>query len=136
MWFIILLIILVVSIFLEALISLPLLLILVIAQSSFDDLLTSAAFAFCAGILMDITKVRILGLTSLFLLAISLIVQLYKKRFREESIFFLFIITFLAVHIYHWLFVKEGLFFPLEALLSSLLVILLTGLLYSFKPKS
>lgn len=134
MWYLILFIIVLAAYLLEAVFSLPFLLIFVVAQSSFDDIKTASIFAFLAGVLSDIGNVRPLGTGALLFLIISLVVQIYRRRFQEESVGFLFIATLLFVHIYFWIFDKGSIIYPIPAFVGAILVIVITGILFWLKP--
>ena len=135
MWYFILLLVSLIAFFCESLFILPLLLIAVISISSFETINKAALFAFWAGLLSDIGSGEVLGQHALFFLVVSLLIKLYQHRFRQENAAFLFIFTFLVVHIFIWLFIKTGTFFPVKGLLSGVLVIFLTGFLYSVKTR-
>lgn len=135
MWYFILLLTLIIAYFAKALFLLPFLLIAVIAVSSFETINKTALFSFLAGLLADVGSGTILGQQAVFFLLVSLLIKLYQRRFRQESAPFIFIFTFLMVHLYYWLFVKTSYFLLLEGLLSGVLVIFFTGFLYSVKQK-
>lgn len=135
MWYLILTIIFFIIFLLEAVIPLSLFLIFIIAQASFDNVKNCAIFAFIAGLLTDIANVRPLGVTAIFFLIISLLIQLYRRKFQEESIGFLVIAAFIATQIYFWIFDRSKIIFIWEGIAGGLLVVLTTALLYAFKPK-
>jgi len=135
MWYLTLLLIILVAYLLEAIIPLSLLLVLVIAQAFFDDLKNASLFAFVGGILTDIALVRPLGQTALFFLVVSLVIQLYRRRFREENVWVLIAATIIISHIYQWLFIGGGMFIIVEATINAILVILAMAFLYLLKPQ-
>lgn len=134
MFYFILIIILLVYV-LEAIVMLPLLLLFTIAHASVDDIRVTSSYAFIAGILMDIGSARPLGTSSIFLLIISFLVQLYRHRFREESISFLFASGFIGIHFFSWIFIRNRIFLPLEGILGGIIVIVFVGLLYLRLPR-
>lgn len=136
MWYFTLSIIILLIFFLEAIISLPLLLLFIIAESSLDEIKTTAVFAFTSGVLMDIGSSRPLGTSSLFLLVISFLIQLYRRRFREESVNFLFIAGFVGTHIFFWVFRAEGIFYFIQGLLSGVIAIVMVGILHILKHRA
>lgn len=135
MWYLILTVIVLLLYFLEAVIFLPLLLLFTIANASLDNLRVAAVFAFISGILMDIGSGRPLGVSSLFLIVISFLVQLYRRRFREESLAFLFIAGFVVTNIFSWVFLRDHGLYVIAGLFSGIIVILFVGLLDLIIPK-
>lgn len=135
MWYLILTVIVLLLYFLEAIIFLPLLLLFTIANASLDNLRAAAVFAFISGMLMDIGSSRPLGVSSLFLVVISFLVQLYRRRFREESLGFLLIAGFVGTNIFSWVFLRNHSFYIIQGVFSGIIVILFVGLLDLIMPK-
>lgn len=121
---------------LESVVSLPFLLIMVIAQASFDEIIPSSIMALIIGLLLDIGNSRPLGQTAIFFLIVSFLIELYRKRFSEESLGFLFVFSFIIINIYLWFFLGGKILFFVPSILGAILVIVVTSILYSIKPKS
>lgn len=135
MWKLTILLTIIIAFLLEPLLVLPLLLLVVIAVSSFNDPKTGAFVSVISGLLSDIGMGRPLGLTVIFFLIISFIIVLYKRTVKQESLTFLFLSAFIAVNLYLIIFKRTGFFFPVAALVSSIIVVIITVVLYSVKPK-
>lgn len=136
MWYLILSLVALILYLLESVVSLPFLLIMVIAQASFDEIRPSSIFAFAAGLLVAVGSGRLFGGISIYFLVVSLLIQIYRKRFSEENIGFLFVFSFIITNVYLWFFIGGKILFLIESVLSSILVIVLTSILYSLKSKS
>lgn len=135
MWYLILTIIYLLAYLLEAVIPLPLILVFLIAQASFDRIKPTAVFSLFGGLLTDLVLVRPLGTTSLFFLLTTLLIQAYRRKFREESLSFLFIFTVIITGLYFWLFANWQLFFIVKSLICAVLAVFATAILYNLHEK-
>ncbi len=136
MWFLFLGFLILFFYLLEVVIPLPFLLLLVISQTSFDQPKTSALSAFLIGLLLDLGNSRWLGVTALFCLLVSLLFKLYRRKFNEESLGFLFIFAFVTVNVYLRIFQANKFIFPIEGLIGAVFTLTLTSLLYSLWKKT
>ncbi len=134
-WYILLIIIIILLELLEVLIPLPLLLIAVISIASFESTKTASFFAFACGIVSDIGDGRNLGIGSLFFLAVVFIVYLYRQKVRQESSGFIIVLTFLFTQGFLLAFKRNGYFYPVEGIISSILSIPITSFFFQIKPK-
>lgn len=135
MWYLILTLTIIITYLLEAIVPLPLLLIVIISLSSFENPKVSSTFSFTSGILSDIGMARPLGMTSLLFLLVSFVSHLYRRRFREGSFTFLFIQAFIFSNLYLAIFKKGSFLFIKEGLISSILTLFVSLILFSLKPK-
>lgn len=135
MWKFIILFTIFIAFILEPLIGLPLLLVVVIALSSFAGPKTGVLSSLICGFLSDLGTGKPLGMTVIFFLVISFIIMLYKRRLKQESLLFMFIYSFITVNLYLILFQRTGYFYPIQSLISGVLVIITTYILYNLKTK-
>ncbi|KKR34004.1 MAG: Rod shape-determining protein MreD [Candidatus Gottesmanbacteria bacterium GW2011_GWC2_39_8] len=63
--------------------------------------------AFLSGIISDLLTGNSLGLTSVYFLIISLLIFLYRKKFRSQAFLYLLPFTFISVLIYNFLVYME-----------------------------
>lgn len=135
MWYLTLSTIVLILYLLEIIFTFPLLLMLIISQSSFDHIKNTAFVAFLVGLIADIGNGRFLGQTTLFFLLISFLIQIYRKRFSEESLGFLFAFSFISINVYLKLFTASKILFLTESLIGSVLIIVFTAFLYPIWKK-
>lgn len=93
--------------------SLPLfligVLIMIILYSTKHDVLVFS-FAFLGGLILDVSVVRFLGGTSLYLVCWLFLVLLYERKYEINTIPFVFVSSFFGVFLYLWLFGYEDIF--------------------------
>lgn len=135
MWKFIILFAIFLAFILEPLVGLPLLLVVVIALSSFAGPKTGVLSSFICGLLSDLGTGKPLGLTVVFFLLASFIIMLYKRRLKQESLLFMFIYSFITVNLYLILFQRTGYFYLIQSLISAVIVIITTYILYNLKTK-
>lgn len=136
MWKLFLTILILLSFIFEPLFGLTLLLLVVIAVSSLNDIKTSVFICFICGLLSDVGFGRPFGLTILYFLIVSFIITIYKRRFKEESLPFLFFSSFIFVNFYLLLYKGGGYVFLLPSVIGALLVLPITVVMYNIKPRS
>lgn len=77
--------------------------------------------AFLAGMILDLSTGRILGLDSFFFLSLTLLIHLYQRRFQADRLRFLLPFTFLAVIINSTLL--GGALTPVKLVINTALII-------------
>jgi len=132
MWFILVLILFFLS-FLEAITTLPLVLIVLLCLTIVFKRSMLFALAFFTGLFLDIFQLRNLGQTSLFFLIFLVIVLLYERKFEIKTKPFVFISTFVGALFYLLLFNYE--YVLAQAFASSIIAVLLFNGLVILLPK-
>ncbi|MBI2028949.1 rod shape-determining protein MreD [Candidatus Gottesmanbacteria bacterium] len=133
MWKFIILFTIILAFILESLTNLPLLLVVVIALSSFAGPKTGVLSSFICGLLSDLGTGKPLGMTVIFFLIASFIIMLYKRRLKQESLLFMFVYSFIMVNLYLILFQRSGYFYPIQSAISAFIVIISAYILYNIK---
>jgi len=88
---------LILAILLEAtVISIPIVLDVLLVYFILSKKSRLLIFAFVAGIILDILRIRVLGLTSIFFMVFILLVFLYEKKFEIATYPFVFFAAFLG----------------------------------------
>jgi cell shape-determining protein MreD len=132
MWIILILILFFAAIF-EAIITIPLVLIVLLCLYIVFERTWIFALAFFMGLLLDIFQLRSLGQTSLFFLTFLIIVLLYERKFEIKTKPFVFLSTFVGTLFYLLLFGYDYVF--VQALVSSVIGVLLFNGLLTFKKR-
>jgi len=92
---------LILAILLEAtVISIPIVLDVLLVYFILSKKSRLLIFAFVAGIILDILRIRVLGLTSIFFMVFILLVFLYEKKFEIATYPFVFFAAFLGGILY------------------------------------
>ena len=133
MWFILVLILFFLS-FLEAITTLPLVLIVLLCLTIVFKRSMLFALAFFTGLFLDIFQLRNLGQTSLFFLIFLVIVLLYERKFEIKTKPFVFISTFVGALFYLLLFNYD--YVLAQALVSSVLAVLTFKYLIKFSKSA
>ncbi|PIP75049.1 MAG: hypothetical protein CO135_00830 [Candidatus Levybacteria bacterium CG_4_9_14_3_um_filter_35_16] len=81
--------------------------------------------AFFSGIIFDVVSLRVIGITSIFLITVLFLVGLYEKKFETSSIYFIFTISFISSAIYLEIFYRFS-------LVQSLICAFLGGVIFLF----
>jgi len=132
MWFILILILFFLS-FLEAITTIPLVLIVLLCLAVVFEGPWIFALAFFMGLFLDVFQLRNLGQTSLFFIVFLIIVLLYERKFEIKTKPFVFLSTFVGTLFYLLLFNYEYVFG--QALVSSIIAVLLFNGLVILIPK-
>ena len=122
MWFILVLILFFATI-LEAITTLPLVLIVLLCLAVIFEKTWIFALAFFMGLLLDLFQLRNLGQTSLFFIVFLIIVWLYEGKFEIKTNPFVFLSTFVGTFFYLIFFGYNYVFG--QALVSSIIAVLL-----------
>jgi len=126
MWFILGLIFFFLS-FLEAITTLPLVLIVLLCMYIVFEGPWIFALAFFVGLILDLLQLRHLGQTSLFFAIFLIVVFMYERRFEIKTLPFVFIASFLGALFYLLIYSNDYIF--VQALVSSAIAVLLFKLL-------
>lgn len=82
--------------------------------------------AFVCGLLLDVFKMRDLGTTTFFIIAVLFIVSMYEKKFETRSIYFVSIISFsgslLFLSIFHHISILQSTFSTLISIAMFLII--------------
>lgn len=125
MKWIILLILLFIAILLESTITtLPLVFIVLLCGAVVYKQTGVLIAALIAGVILDMLLFRIIGVTSIFLLAALMLAFLYERKFEIQSIPFVAVFSFFGSLIYCFIFIKS------EVLLQGLVSCILTVSLF------
>ena len=122
MWFILALILFFATI-LEAITTLPLVLIVLLCVAVIFEKTWIFALAFFMGLLLDLFQLRNLGQTSLFFIVFLIVVLLYEGKFEIKTNPFVFLSTFVGTFFYLIFFGYNYVFG--QALVSSIIAVLL-----------
>ncbi len=132
MWFILVLI-LFFAIILEAITTLPLILIVLLCLTIVFKRSWIFGLAFFMGLFLDLYLVRNPGQTSLFFIVFLIIVLLYERKFEIKTKPFVFLSTFVGTLFYLLLFNYDYIF--AQAFASSIVSLLLFRGLLIFKER-
>ncbi len=133
MWIIVLSTFTIIALLLQTVFLFPFLVIFALSVAFVEKPKISAIFAFVVGLVIDISLGRLMGATSLYLLIACLIIQMYRKKFTEDSVVFLGVFVFIAIHIYNYIFKGAFSFYIIEGVISALVVFAVSYLLYVLK---
>ena len=122
MWFILVLMLFFATI-LEAITTLPLVLIVLLCLTIVFKRSWIFALAFFMGLFLDLFQLRNLGQTSLFFIVFLIIVLLYERKFEIKTKPFVFLSTFVGTLFYLLLFNYD--YVLAQALVSAIVAILL-----------
>lgn len=133
MWFILIFILFFLS-FLEAITTLPLVLIVILCLYIVFKMPMLFTLAFFTGLILDVFLVRTLGQTSLFFLIFLILVLLYERKFEIKTNPFVFAGSFLGALLYLLVFGYNYVF--AQAAVSSVIAVLLFHFFSKFKMSS
>ena len=117
---------------LEAITTLPLVLIVLICLAVVFEKTWIFALAFFMGLILDLFQLRHLGQTSLFFVMFLVTVLLYERKFEIKTKPFIFLSTFAGTFVYLLIFGYNYVF--AQALASSVIAVLLFKLI-SYRVK-
>lgn len=100
MKFLIFLVIFLLSLIQTSFVRINFLLILVLFFAFLGGEVQALSVAFFAGLIFDLLKGGVLGLSSVGFLLVSLVILLYRQRFLPSHPFFLFLATFLSSFVF------------------------------------
>jgi len=89
---------------------------------------------FVSGMILDIFRLRVLGLTGIFFIVFILLVFLYEKKFEIATYPFVFFASFLGGVLYLWIFAHNHVFE--QSIVSSIIAVLMFGGLRNFNKMS
>jgi len=131
MWFILVLMLFFATI-LEAITTLPLVLIVLLCLTIVFKKSWIFALAFFMGLFLDLFQLRNLGQTSLFFIVFLIIVLLYERKFEIKTKPFVFISTFIGTLFYLLVYSNDYIF--VQALVSALIAVLIFKFLIRSRP--
>lgn len=126
MWFILILLLFFATI-LEAITTIPLVLIVLLCFAVVFEKTWIFAVAFFMGLIMDLFWVRSLGMTSLFFITFIIVILLYEKKFEIKTKPFVFLSTFIGT-LFYLMFFDYNYVFAQALVSSAIAVLLFTGL--------
>lgn len=133
MW-IVLIFILILTTILEAITTIPLVLIALLCLTVIFEKTWIFAVAFFMGLILDLFQLRGLGQTSLYFIIFLIVVLLYEKKFEIKTKPFVFLSTFAGAFFYLLFFGYDYVF--IQALVSAVIEVLLFHFFSMFKMSS